>query len=292
MAKTLEEGFQTFLGRLAPLMLEHNKAASHKDSVESCLEKNFDCYRMFETGSFGNGTGVRHYSDTDYFAVCKTGKLKQNSSSTLREVKEALQNTFWQTSGIEVDTPAVRIPFGSYASETLEVTPCDYRGMVDTPVGNMPYYDIADGVGGWMNASPSAHTGYVKEQDERLDGKLKPLIQLVKAWKFYNSVPISSFYLELRTTKYAEGESSIIYDIDLTRLFGSLDDNGLPAVRDPMGVSGMISACSSDAKRTTALSKISTARSRAVKAHAAREDKVDDAFYWWNLFFSDKFPSR
>jgi hypothetical protein len=292
MAKTLDQGFETFLSWLVPLKTEHDKAASHRGSVESCLEKNFDCYRMFETGSFGNGTGVRHYSDTDYFAVCKTGKLFSDSGATLRSVKEALKATFWRTAGIEVHTPAVQIPFGTYSSETLEVTPCDYQGLVETPLGSKARYHIADGSGEWMYASPDAHNSYVKDQDKRLNGKLKPLIQLVKAWKFYNSVPISSFYLELRTTKYAEGESSIVYDIDLKRIFSYLAENELPSIRDPMGVSGMIAASNTSAKRESALSKIKTARSRAEKAWAVREKNLDDCFYWWDLLFNGEFPSR
>src|SRR5215204_7357225 len=102
MAKTIDQGFETFLSWLVPLASEHDKAASHKNSVRSCMENNFGCYRFFETGSFGNGTGVRHYSDADYFAVCKSENLKRDSSLTLRKVKEALQATFWRTSGIVV----------------------------------------------------------------------------------------------------------------------------------------------------------------------------------------------
>lgn len=292
MGKTLEQGFDTFLGRLVPLTSEHNTAASHKNSVESCLTNNFDCHTFFETGSFGNGTGVRHFSDTDYFAACKTAKLKNDSSVTLRQVKEALQATFPRTEGIEVKTPAVRIPFGKYKSEDLEVTPCDFRGLVDTPVGKKALYDIADYDGTWMSSSPHAHNAYVKQQDDRLSGKLKPLIRLVKAWKFYNNVPIKSFYLELRVTKYAEDESSIIYDIDLRNVMKLLDNNQLASIRDPMGISGLVSACSTDAKKRDALSKLSTGFTRAEKAYQERNEDLDDCFHWWNMFYNDGFPSR
>lgn len=292
MAKTLDEGFSTFLSWLVPLESEHNKSVSHKSSVKSCLVNNFECYSFFETGSFGNGTGVRHYSDTDYFAACPSKKLKQNSASTLRELKTALQETFWNTGGIEVDSPAVKIPFGKYKSETLEVTPCSYEGMIDTPHGSKPLYDIADGDGGWMKSSPAAHNAYVKYHDERLGGRLKPLIRLVKAWKFYNSVPIISFYLELRVTKYAEKESAIVYDIDLRHIMKLMYDGDLPMIQDPMGVSGYIRACTSDSKKLEALSKVKTGFTRADKAYDKRSSNVDDAFYWWNLFFNDGFPAR
>ena len=64
------------------------------------------------------------------------------------------------------------------------------------------------------------------KQDKRLAGKLKPLIRLVKAWKFYNKVPIT-FYLELRVTKYAEGRTAIVYDLDIRNILKLLHDNEL-----------------------------------------------------------------
>ncbi|MGA3286388.1 MAG: nucleotidyltransferase [Bacteroidota bacterium] len=292
MAKTLEQGFDTFFSWIAPLSTEQDKAKSHKDSVKSCLEKNFACYEFPEIGSFGNGTGVRHYSDTDYLAVCPTDKLTKLSSTTLRKVKEALQETFWQTKGIEVNTPSVRIPFGQYASENMEVTPCDFVGLVETPVGKKASYDIPDYDDGWMQSSPAAHNAYVKREDERLGGKLKPLIRLIKAWRYYNNVPVNSFYLELRTTKYSESEKSILYDIDIKNVLKQLNDNQIASIQDPMGISGYVRACSTEPKKEEALSKLATGLSRAQKAVDKRESDLDKAFEWWNLFFNGQFPSR
>jgi len=292
MAKTILQGFEDLVTRLSPLGSEHDTAVSHKGSVKSCFENNFNCYEFFETGSFGNGTGVRHYSDTDYFAVCPKDNLSSNSASALREAKDALEATFTRTQGIETRTPAVRIPFGSYASETLEVTPSRFNGMIDTPVGSKPYYDIPNFGGGWMQSSPKAHNAYVKRENDRLNGKVKPLIQLVKAWKFYNSVPISSFYLELRVTKYAETENLIIFDIDIRHIMKKLYDADLPSIQDPMGISGYVDACGSNAKREEALSKLNTGYTRADNAYNQRDNDTDNAFDWWNKFYNGKFPSK
>jgi hypothetical protein len=292
MAKTISEGFDTFLGWLVPLATEHEKASSHKDSVFSCLKKNFECTRLFETGSFGNGTGIRHYSDTDYFASIPNGQLYSSSAYTLRKVKEALQETFWNTDGIIVNTPAVMLPFGNYASESLEVTPCSFKGLTETPLGEFQAYNIADGNDGWMLSSPGAHNAYVQKHDDRLNGKLKPLIRFIKAWKYYNNVPISSFYLELRVTKYAEDETSIIYDIDIKRVMKMLHDKGLASIQDPMNISGYVNPCASDSKKDDALSKLATGHGRSEKAYEEREKDIDKAFYWWNMFFNNEFPGR
>lgn len=292
MAKTLQEGFEILISWLKPLNSEHEKATSHKSSVQSCLENKHNCTRMFETGSFGAGTGVRHKSDTDYFAVFPDASLWSDSSYTLRQIKESIQSTFSRTEGIIVNSPAIRIPFGTYASEMMEITPCCTNGTVNTDYGNFYKYHIPNGSGGWHDSSPSAFNAYVNHHDKRLGGKLKPLIQLVKAWKYYNDAPISSFYLEVRVTKYAEGENSIIYDIDLYRFFKYLSDNDLPSINDPLGISGRINACSTDSKYETTLNKVKADYIRAEEAYNNRDKNLDKCFERWNLFFNSQFPSR
>lgn len=300
MPKTVNEGFNTFLGWLEPLGSEHQKAQSHKSSVETCLINNYGCTRFFETGSFGNGTGVRHYSDTDYFAVMPSNNLWDNSEYTLRKIKESLQGTFTRTAGIGVNCPAVAIPFGTYASETMEITPCCFGGFVDTPLGKYAKYSIPDCNKDWMYSSPDAHNAYVNSENTRLkknkedkEDKVKNLIRLVKAWKYYNNVPIISFYLELRVTKYVESESSIIYDIDLCRFLKKLQSIELAKMKDPMGISGLIPASKTEAQKQTALSKLNSAVSRAEKAIEAKDKgNIDDAFTWWNLLFNSEFPAR
>ena len=291
MAKTLNEGFSIFISWLKPLQSEHDKGASHKESVKSCMEKNFGCSSFFETGSFGNGTGVRHFSDTDYFAICPGANLYANSGTTLAKVRECLNYTFSRTPGIVVKKPAVRIPFGTYASERLELTPAYFNKVVATPVGNKYSYNIPNYDDGWMQSSPGAHIDYVNREDKRLNGKLKPLIQMIKSWKFYNQVPIYSFYLELRVTKYAETENSIVYDIDIKNILKFLNDNSLPSIQDPMGISGLVRACKTDAKKSTALSKLSTASSRAQKAYDEKDKNLSNTFYYYGLLFNGNFPA-
>lgn len=63
-------------------------------------------------------------------------------------------------------------------------------------------------------------------------------------------------------------------------------------IQDPMGISGYIKACGSNAKLTEALSKLNTALTRAEKAVNSREKDLDECFYYWNLFFNKEFPAR
>lgn len=287
MPRSIEEGFDDFLVKLKAKAPETDAAKRHRASIEACLISNFGLQRFVRIGSFGNGTSVSGFSDIDYLASIPTAKLTQSSTYSLSKIRDALDARFPRT-GVHVNTPAVAVPFGTYRSETTEVVPADYVG------GSNGYkvYEIADGNGSWMSISPDSHNDYVARVDQRLGGRVKPLIRFIKAWKFYRKVPISSFYLEMRVAKYAEGESAIVYDIDVSRVLRSLWDHQLAKLQDPSGFSGYVPACKTDVQREDALSKLSTAVVRAQKARQASSDSdISAAFSWWRLLYDDAFPT-
>lgn len=288
MGKTVDEGFREFHGTLTPTRGESQAAKSHRASIAACLKSNFEMNRFFRTGSFGNGTSIRGYSDVDYFACIPAENLKQNSFTTLQEVQKALNHSF-KHSDIFIRTPAVRVRFGTDASESTEIVPAD---LIKRDKNGNHIYEIPNGDGGWIRSSPEAHNNYVDEVDEKFEGKVKQLVRLLKAWKYYHGVPIRSFYLEMRVAKYASRQDSIVYAWDLTNILKSLWDKQLAAFQDPKGIAGSISPCASEDRKSDALTKLKIAMGQAEKARAAESaGDMSDAFYWWNLLFARKFPS-
>jgi hypothetical protein len=287
MPRTINEGFTDFLSKLTPTSVESEAAKNHRASIKACLESNFGLQHFFRSGSFGNGTSIAGHSDVDYFACIPSCYLSQNSETFLTQVRNALDRGFPRT-GVRVSCPAVKVPFGTEAKESTEIVPAWH---IETSKNGYRTYGIPDCSGGWMRSSPDAHNDYVRYIDNKLNAKLKPLVRFIKAWKYYRQVPISSFYLELRVAKYAEQESSIVYDIDIKQIFTLLSNNELAKMQDPMGISGYIYPCSTQAKLEEAKSKLATALYRAEKAVAARDDNVQDAFDWWNLLYNYNFPN-
>jgi len=284
--RTIKQGFDAFHGNITPGSNVTGKATSHKSSITSRLEEYFDLNQLFHSGSANNGTSIAGHSDVDFFASIPREKLKKKSSTSLREIKECLQGRFPNTS-IYVDSPAVVLDFGSGDWDTAEVIPSDYIEKKD----DKNVYDIPDGNDGWTRSSPATHNTYVSTQNTHHGKKLKPLVRFLKAWKYYRNVPVSSFYLELRVTKWMEGESSIVYDIDLNTIFKKLDSCELAAIQDPKGISGYIYACSSEANKEDALSKLATAKERAQKArNEEKSGNTKTAFTWWDKVFAGKFP--
>lgn len=285
--RTIAQGFEKFHSNITPSSYESGKAKSHKDSIEAKLKEDFDLSKIFYSGSANNGTSISTHSDVDLFASIPASKLRENSLISLREVKKSLEDRFPNTS-IYVSSPAVVCDFGYADWDTAEVVPAHYLGTENDHM----VYDIPNGSGGWMKSSPNAHNAYVREHNNRLSNKLKKLIRFAKAWKYYKNVPISSFYLELRITKWMESESTFVYDIDMASIFRKLENCGLAAIQDPMGISGYVYACSSEAKKEDALSKVKTASTGAQKAREQEEARdTHSAFTWWNLVFNSSFPS-
>ena len=290
MARTVNEGFEEFLRRIVPTQAQRDAGAAHRSSVEGALESRLSVSYFFETGSFHHGTGVRHYSDID--VLVSLGDDKPSSSYTaLTWVKDALEARFSQTT-VRIRRPAVQILFGG-GYETWEVIPGFLTGRGGDGV---LVYDIPSPVtnGGWIDAAPKEHLAYVDECNLKPHkGNAKALARLVKAWKYYCNVPISSFYLEMRATQHVKTQNSYIHVWDICQLLEKLNGHQLADMNDPKGASGRFSATSSDSSRVDALSKLNTAATRARKALDAEQagDPVT-AFYYLDLLFGGNFPAR
>src|SRR6266566_4418936 len=288
MEKTVDEGFREFHGTLTPTRGESQAAKSYRISIEICLKKSFEITRFVHTGSFGNGTSIRGYSDVDYFACIPNKNLYENSFTTLQEIREVLLGRF-QDADITIRPPAVRVRFGADASDSTEIVPAEF---LQRDTGGNLIYEIADGAGGWLRSSPDAHNNYVDEVDRELGGKVKPLVSVLKAWKYYHGATIRSFYLEMYVAHYASQKKSIVYARDVRNILKALWENQLAALQDPKDIIGNISPCSTKEQKSHALSKLEFALTRAEEARAAEKaGKISDAFYCWNRVFARKFPS-
>lgn len=289
MVRSVDQAFQVFLERLTPLPSDREAAARHRGTVERAIEAAMPVRRFRETGSFTHGTGVRGYSDVDLMVSIKYDR-PGSSDTALGWVKSALQARFPVTK-VHVSRPAVVVDFGN-RTETWEVVPAFITGRGGEGVF---IYDIPGAATGWMDSAPGEHLNYVNECNKilKVAGGAKKLARLAKAWKYYNNVPISSFYLEMRAAQHVATQNNFIPVWDISQLLDKLEGHQLALMNDPKGAAGRFYPCSSEAKKTEALSKLHTAATRASKALTAhREGDEVTAFYYLDLLFGGKFPSR
>lgn len=281
MARTVAQGFDEFLSRVTPTPTQFSAAGRHRAAVEARLDAVFGVYRSFETGSLRHGTGVRGYSDADYMFSLKNAR--PSSDTALRRAREELQDRFSNTR-IYVSRPAVACEFAD-GLETIEVVPAYF--------GSSNSYDIPAPGGDWLWSAPQEHLEYVNECDRKHLGKAQGLARLMKSWKYLNDVPISSFYLEMRAAQHIKAQNVVIYLWDLCWLFEGLAEHELAGMNDPRNVSGRIYACSSDAKRAEALSKVRTAASRSRRAlETDQAGNPSESFRLLDLLFNGRFPGR
>ncbi|MEU6824799.1 nucleotidyltransferase [Streptomyces atriruber] len=289
MVLSVTQGFSVFLDRLVPLQSQRIATARHRVSVETSLRNALPVKLFRETGSFTHGTGVRNYADVDLLVSLK-GVRPGSSDTALSWVRSALVASFPNTI-VRTSRPAIVVEFAN-RDETWEVIPgfITSRGPSDVSV-----YDIPGPATGWIDSAPTAHLKYVTEvnTEPKISGGAKKLARLAKAWKYYNNVPISSFYLEMRAAKYLSGDSLFDPMMDICLYLEHLKGIGLASMRDPKGASGQFYACSTNVKAEDALSKLSTAAARARKAlNATNSGDTNIAFRYLDLLFGGKFPAR
>lgn len=288
MARTVDEGFATFLERLTPTAAQRAAAAKHRSSVEGSIEQSLTVKRYREIGSFGHGTGVRGHTDVDLLVSLHNKPL--SSDTALTWIKNALSATFPYTA-VSVRRPAVVVDFAG-GDERWEIVPAFLRSRSD---GDPYVYDIPGAATGWMLSAPAEHIEWVNEINRQsgISGGAKKLARLLKAWKYYNNVPVSSFYLEMRAAQYMATQTSFVAIWDICGVLEHLHSIGLAAMNDPREAAGRFDACSSEAKKADALSKLSTGATRARKAlDAHRDSKTDLAFSCLDLLFGGNFPAR
>ncbi|MHC1680196.1 MAG: nucleotidyltransferase [Methanomassiliicoccales archaeon] len=286
MATTISQGFTEFLQQLTPSNTEITRTSSHRQSILDCLKDNASITRIFQSGSYGSGTSIHNHSDVDYFVCNSMTITNSNSDYVLRRFREILSNRF-QTTDVNVRTPGVSIQFAG-GMEPNEIIPAyDCRDIA----GYQTYW-IADGKGGWMETCPEMHGDYVNDVDKRLKNKVKPLIRYLKAWKYYQNVPINSFYLEMKAAQYADGETEIDYIADMHNILQSLKKVNLASMQDPTSLGGYIYSCPTDVMKCDALSRIETALVRIKNVYDEKQaGKIEYAFNWLNKLFNSQFPS-
>jgi hypothetical protein len=285
MVKMLDDAFQLLIDDLTPDNSGVPVPAPYQEVIRECLDQTFGLYAFFLGGSLLSNTNIQGYGGVDYFASVVEDHVPDDSDLFLAQAEEALRSCF---PNAVAKAPAVVIPSGA-GDSPLRVVPAKLAGETSA---SHRLYAVADGMGGWMDSSPHAHRAYVEALDHQLGGKLRPLVRLLKAWKLYRQVPVSSFYIELRCVEYAFDEKMIVYTVDFPNVLQLFWQDQFADVHDPKGIAGRVPARLTRAGKKAAISKLRTAlyhTSRAQEAEA--EGDIEEAFVYWNRVFKGHFPA-
>lgn len=240
-------------------------------------------------GSHSRGTAI-HNSDLDLLQVVRKKELTWGGSlvssntvlANLRKILEGYGKTETRR-----DFLALVISYKSGAK--IDLVPGYY---LKPGINNLPVYQIPDGSGGWFETSPEAHNTYIKAADVRSNGKLKRTVQIIKYWRQcrINFIRLDSFHLELflASSKICEGTKS--YSQCVSEALTALSLREARALRDPVGVAGLISASATATQKESVTNSLNSSADHARRAHLAEMNGNDlEANRQWQIVFNGGF---
>jgi hypothetical protein len=289
---TIADSFSNILSRCDFTEPDRTAFATHRREIETRLKNTLAVSKVEVIGSYARASAIRQTSDIDLLVVLRNsewqwGGSRKNSSTVLYRVREQLISRYPNTA-IGRDGQAIVVTFSD--GKSVDVVP---SGWVRAQSDGWPVYIIPDRGGNWRETAPDRHSRYVADADVRSGGKLKNVARIFKYWKAcrVDPVPVGSFHVELLMA--AEGLCGVgsSYADCFAALLQRLARRECRALQDPLGISGLVPACSTDAKRAMALRTVTASADRANGAVAAgRNGNVTEARRLWNLVFNDRFP--
>lgn len=286
--------FNKLSNAIQPTPAGINKARLHIGSIKTRLANSFAVSRSLIIGSIARDTAVRGASDVDLLAVIRRDEIRRGdtlitSDTFIKKIRDDLNDRFPSTT-VRRDGQAVVVHFGN-GTEPVDVVPSifhQFRGNSKSPV-----YLIPDGLGGWMETAPEAHSSYLRSMNEATTGKLRKTIQLIKHWRNCRnpSLPLMSLHLELllASSKICVGAKS--YSHCLRDAFSLLKQRECRGLHDPLGISGVIYAVQTAAQHEKLVAAVDYAlehSQRAVEAESNR--RWEEALHQWGIVFNGAFP--
>ncbi|MBI9030991.1 nucleotidyltransferase [bacterium] len=222
---------------------------------------------------------------------CDKCSFKLNSISLINEFKNNLQDiSQYSCAEIKRNQEAVTLQMQSY-DWNFDIVPC-FITKVDE--NNRNYYLIPDGKGNWKKTDPRIDRDRVTKINSTKNGKILPVIRIIKYWNKRATMPsISSYLLENMILDYYEGSNEDVSEhihIEVKKILSDLISRVYHYVNDPKNIQGDINNLTMDEKN-----KLSYRADRddkkafeAIK-HENRGD-MEKSIRQWKEIFGISFP--
>lgn len=144
----------------------------------------------FLTGSYKRNTMIRPLSDVDAFVVINKNYNETTPNAVLAQLKRDL-NSSYPNSVIRQDKPCVTLDFAHCKIELIPAIPAGYYP-------EQGYYIPKQGTNEWMlTDDPKRAESRLSQANTRVNGKLTPLIKMIKHAKNNNNIrDIKSYEIE------------------------------------------------------------------------------------------------
>jgi hypothetical protein len=277
--------FAEYLQRLSVSEAALAQATTRTTLIQGALLRSVQISRAVRVGSLYKATAIRGISDLDFFVVLRRedvrwGESYKASSTILNSVRAAIRDRF-PSSDIGRDGSAVRVTFANGIG--IDVVPAMFDSAL--PSGH-PMYSIPDGEGAWLLTAPDAQRLFFQRADAKSGGKLSRAVQLVKAWSQYrmSPLPLSSFYVESALAAAEAAARVRTYSAVVGECFRVLAGRGATALRDPLGISGLIHPTRTEAQGEMVAASLDVASYHADAAYEAElNGNTREAIRQWRI---------
>lgn len=193
---TVSEAFQTFKSELELPDQKQKLAASAQQELRSRIANHLYVPDSVLVGSYSRHTKIDPLNDIDILLIRNSQRVGLTTDGSglspahaLSEVVTAVRQAYPRTATIETQSRSVNVQLPDL-SFGFDIVPAWLR----YPDG---YWIPDTQFGGWIPTNPDAHARLMTDANVHCDGKLKPLIKMVKHWSRNNFDLIRSFHLEL-----------------------------------------------------------------------------------------------
>jgi predicted nucleotidyltransferase len=285
--------FEKLLGTTDFTEADKKAYAGHVNSIVARLRSSFQISKFQVFGSVSRQTAIRQQSDVDLLVVLEPveviwGGSVVTSKTVLVRLRDELADRFPNTS-LRRDGEAVVVPFkdGYYP---IDVVP----GYQTNNYEQHECYGIPTADGCWQATSPGAHKSFILKANLLSGGQLCKTARLAKLWRCIRTpeFPLSSFHVEMLLASEGICQRGMPLAACLFALFKRLHGRECRAIRDPLGIGGLIGAARTEAQRDTLMQRVAYAVDHASAAlNAECAGGWREAVRQWDIVFNGQFPT-
>jgi hypothetical protein len=285
MANTISQSFEQLQRNLNITELQEETASTRQKKIREVIESEMKVLDSFLTGSYRRSTMIAPLkeADIDIFVVLDPGYHKPDGQASLLDtVKQVLRKTYTRTPDISRNGQAVTITFEDFS---VDVVPGFYRKGGG--------YLIPDAIKKrWIETDPKQHVDIWATANKAHDGKLVPVIKMIKAWNKKHSQMLRSFHLECMVLQILNNVTVSDYPSGVRYVFDKARTLITQQIPDPAGYAGDVGDYLDPNGRQEVATRLQRAYERAAEAEKlGSDDRTQPAFERWRQIFDDYFPA-
>lgn len=285
MATTIHQGFLELQRNLNITSIQESVLAERQQNIRRVLESEFIVVDTFLMGSYKRNTIIAPLSkaDVDIFVVLDHGYFQRSGPYPILERIRQLLTAANLVSGIRPDAPTVTVTFDDFK---VDVVP-GFKRPVDG------YFIPEPSLKGWLPTNPKKHIEIWSIENGNHEGKLVPLLKMLKGWNSKHSRSLRSFHLETISLQIARDIEIADYSLAVGYVFDNARVKVKLPTQDEAGYGGNVGDyLDTHAKMSAAISALEVAYTGSIEATEMESRGMTfEAFQKWRVIFGDYFPT-